>query len=243
MSMLVKLPWDPFEKLMELDIDATMLRTCQKIYQEALPILYGENTFHVFDPHEIQSFQGYGLADFWTEVNADPSLVRYDLRPVRFNFNFVPGGNAQGRLSLIRKLSIGLVSYRPSSKGLRIFSNNTRPTKLEISDMWTAFLLNESHVPLRLNSIFLPSLEELKLDFSDWNLGEDHRLQVDPIIKKFRGSIGLRRLEIIELKNADTKQKIRQGLLSKTGAFEAREWRKLDNDEWHCLKVEENPSK
>ena len=51
------------------NIDATILRTCRMIYNEALPILYGQNTFTFSSANSIRSFQsksliGYPLGGF-----------------------------------------------------------------------------------------------------------------------------------------------------------------------------------
>ncbi|MCJ1465645.1 hypothetical protein MMC07_004264 [Pseudocyphellaria aurata] len=43
------------------DIDATLLRTCQAIYREALPILYQSNTFSFDDPSDIIHFRDANL--------------------------------------------------------------------------------------------------------------------------------------------------------------------------------------
>lgn len=40
-----------------LDINATVLRTCKAVYKEALPILYGQNTFFFSDPDHILDFK------------------------------------------------------------------------------------------------------------------------------------------------------------------------------------------
>lgn len=42
-------------------IDATILRTCHMIYQEALPILYGDNQFHFHTPGQLRHFKGKGI--------------------------------------------------------------------------------------------------------------------------------------------------------------------------------------
>lgn len=51
------------------NIDATILRTCRMIYNEALPILYGQNTFTFSSANSIRCFQsksliGYPLGGF-----------------------------------------------------------------------------------------------------------------------------------------------------------------------------------
>ena len=43
-------------------IDATILRTCRRIYHEALPILYCGNTFYFWHPFHIDHFKLDGIA-------------------------------------------------------------------------------------------------------------------------------------------------------------------------------------
>jgi len=42
-------------------IDATVLRTCRRIYEEALPILYGDNTYKFSIATSLEVFKGEGL--------------------------------------------------------------------------------------------------------------------------------------------------------------------------------------
>lgn len=46
-----------------LGIDSTILRTCRKVYNEALPILYGRNRFSFSSPEAIKAFRVQGLVD------------------------------------------------------------------------------------------------------------------------------------------------------------------------------------
>ena len=45
-------------------IDSTILRTCRVIYSEALPILYGQNTFEFSSANAIRSFQSKSLIGY-----------------------------------------------------------------------------------------------------------------------------------------------------------------------------------
>ncbi len=47
------------------DISATLLRTCRKVYNEALPILYGRNVFSFPNPEAIEKFRDRGI-DGWS---------------------------------------------------------------------------------------------------------------------------------------------------------------------------------
>lgn len=42
------------------DIDAIFLRTCRKIYNETMPVLYGENTFIFERADEVTAFRDHG---------------------------------------------------------------------------------------------------------------------------------------------------------------------------------------
>ena len=42
-------------------MDATILRTCRRIYQEALPMLYGDNLFQFYTPAELNLFKTHGI--------------------------------------------------------------------------------------------------------------------------------------------------------------------------------------
>ncbi len=45
-------------------IDSAILRTCRMIYSEALPILYGQNTFEFSSANAIRSFQSKSLIGY-----------------------------------------------------------------------------------------------------------------------------------------------------------------------------------
>ena len=46
----------------DLNIDGTILRTCRKIYEEALSVLYRDNTFAFTNADSLETFRGEGLA-------------------------------------------------------------------------------------------------------------------------------------------------------------------------------------
>ena len=62
-----------------LGIDANILRTCRRIYNETLPMLYGENNFIFRTPSAIETFRDRGLVIvprmYWL-YNPSPSLVK-----------------------------------------------------------------------------------------------------------------------------------------------------------------------
>lgn len=45
-------------------VDSAVLRTCRAIYSEALPILYGQNTFEFSSANAIRSFQSRSLIGY-----------------------------------------------------------------------------------------------------------------------------------------------------------------------------------
>lgn len=46
------------------DIDSTIMQTCRRIYQEALPILYGQNTFEFSSAMGIRRFKEDSLRQY-----------------------------------------------------------------------------------------------------------------------------------------------------------------------------------
>ena len=43
------------------DVDATFMRTCRSVYDETMPILYGNNVFLFDNPDGIEQFRSRGL--------------------------------------------------------------------------------------------------------------------------------------------------------------------------------------
>lgn len=87
-------------------IDSAILRTCRIIYSEALPILYGQNTFEFSSANAIRSFQSKSLIGY---PLGRPSKIRmcrgplHTMRPaesnqVAFNLKLAP----MGRLTFVR---------------------------------------------------------------------------------------------------------------------------------------------
>ena len=46
-----------------LDLESAIMQTCQLVYQETLPVLYGANEFSLCEPSQISSFQWDRLSD------------------------------------------------------------------------------------------------------------------------------------------------------------------------------------
>ena len=154
---------------MDLDIDASILRTCRASYREALAILYGENKFCFVDPFVINSFQSEGL----TEVQS------WNTTPSRYNFGFAPGGVPQGRFLMVRKLAVRLTNQAHVVRDPASYLEGGLNQWRHIRKSWSDFLLDSHYSSMDL--VLLPALEELHLDFSDWRLGETDRLQVNSV--------------------------------------------------------------
>ena len=54
-------------------LEATVLRTCQTIYREALPILYQRNTFIFYDPYGIKRFEDENLSHLGKNIPGECS--------------------------------------------------------------------------------------------------------------------------------------------------------------------------
>ena len=77
-------------------VDSTLLRVCRKMYTEALPLLYGENTFCFNSVSGLHTFRSEGLAQKRREWRYVPI---FNLRT-----------NSNGRFSMVKKLSLNLTS-------------------------------------------------------------------------------------------------------------------------------------
>lgn len=96
-------------------IDSAILRTCRMIYSEALPILYGQNTFEFSTASAIRSFQSKSLIGY--PLGRASQIRRYRGRlnvmrstegdQVAFNLKSAP----MGRLTLLRSV---ISTYFPS---------------------------------------------------------------------------------------------------------------------------------
>ncbi|KAI4260097.1 MAG: hypothetical protein LQ352_000476 [Teloschistes flavicans] len=70
------------------DIDSAVLRVCRSVYNEALPILYGKNTFEFCKPRKLRDFSHAGL---------DRRITKFALREAE-----------TGRFTLIRSIILRL---------------------------------------------------------------------------------------------------------------------------------------
>lgn len=185
-------------------VDSTILRTCHAIYDEALPLLYGRNTFLFTTPEKITNFQFSILDDKFSWASAQYGLS------VPGTLKFGLQRNDQGRLALIR--SIGL---KITSKRLYLF-NDLQKNREAICRQWLHFLVPEDRIIARTQ---FPVLVNLELDFREWRLGPDEGLFVDPFIQCFSqfGSGRMERLLIRVIKHESTLEAFRNGLVAKSG--------------------------
>lgn len=165
--------------LYKLGIDATVLRTCRLIYIEALPMLYGENNFVFFSVLALSLFRDKGLVSMPCKyslllprrthilkhtTNSDNNCEFIDVP----SFSF--GQNLQGRLCLIRRLTLVLTDRREDQWGL------LHPSR---TDDWSEFL-HESRFERRIARpcVDFPALDDLTLDFLDWALTSEEEIVV-----------------------------------------------------------------
>ncbi|KAL8792390.1 MAG: hypothetical protein Q9195_005004 [Heterodermia aff. obscurata] len=90
------------------DIDSAVMRTCQRMYHETLPVLYGENKFVFRTPRQLEAFREGNLDRTQDEPHG------YRVVPV-----FNRKGDLNGRLSMVKDILIQL-SVTPSYLGDRL---------------------------------------------------------------------------------------------------------------------------
>lgn len=49
-------------------MDATFLRCCRRIYEEALPVLYGQNVFEFYEKDELREFRSSQIGPMTREI-------------------------------------------------------------------------------------------------------------------------------------------------------------------------------
>lgn len=186
------------------NIDAAVLRTCRLVYSEALPILYGQNTFEFSSANAIRAFQsksliGYPLgmpspfclpaleherdqlffqstAGCWKRTCRPPfSYADYSKA---FNFNLAP----MGRLTMVRSIVLCLnAEYRWAHTTLGANGQRGAPNRDHIWRDWSTTLFSESDDLCPWggrNALGFPALEKLTLDFAEWQLTENEGLLV-----------------------------------------------------------------
>ncbi|KAI4203671.1 MAG: hypothetical protein LQ350_001672 [Teloschistes chrysophthalmus] len=187
------------------DIDSAVLRVCRSIYNEALPILYGKNTFEFSKPRKLRDFSHAGL---------DRRITKFALREAE-----------TGRFTLIRSIILRLGHDRKPYVWQH-HGTTQAPDRKKIWSHWYQYFFNEgdnrseydwSLVPC-LSSNF-PALDKLELDFTDWQLGAQDAIRVEPFIAKFGRSPGLSCAVIKGVLNRTNLEELRTGLVKPGGTF------------------------
>ena len=93
------------------------------------------------------------------------------------SFNFSP--DFQGRLSILRKLTLVLGTEKDYHVHLHQQGIESPLRRPEIMKLWSSFLQQSRYQKTFLRSVVeFPALEELFLDFTIWYLGADDRIVV-----------------------------------------------------------------
>ena len=157
-------------------LDSTILRVCRTVYDEALPVLYGENTFCFPGPDTMATFKSVGLVEkhsrsLTSQTCGIPKLTGVEFHP-NHKLYFGLRNNHCGRLTLIRKISIQMSTKRD----YLYLRQDIREMRKLICHEWLDFLVGRSDT--WNGRVHFPVLESLELDFSDWRLGQDESLWV-----------------------------------------------------------------
>ncbi|KAL6719355.1 hypothetical protein ACLMJK_003594 [Lecanora helva] len=201
------------------DVDATVLRTCRLIYSEALPILYGQNTFAFYSVNAIRSFQSKSLCLGACESGQRVFVSTAANTSEAFNFKLAP----MGRLTMIRSIVLSLnAEYRWANTTIGANGQRGPPNRDHIWRDWSTTLFSESDDMCpwsSKNGLSFPVLEKLTLDFTEWQLAETEGLLVKPFVKKLGESGGLQELVLKGVKHVPTQEKFRIGLVKDGGSF------------------------
>ncbi|KAI4261190.1 MAG: hypothetical protein L6R42_003604 [Xanthoria sp. 1 TBL-2021] len=191
------------------DIDSSILRVCRMIYTEALPVLYGRNTFEFHKPRKLRDFSHAGL----------------DRSHTVFAFRDAPAG----RFTLIRSIILRLGHDRKPYVWQRP-GGQSPPDRKRIWSHWYQYFFNDSDSQSTFDwSMFpsstngFPALDKVILDFTDWQLAEGDAIRVEPLVKKLGRSGKLSAVAIKGVKNAVNLKEFRTGLLKPGGVFMVRD--------------------
>ncbi|KAL8897039.1 MAG: hypothetical protein Q9192_002780 [Flavoplaca navasiana] len=191
------------------DIDSSILRVCRMIYSEAVPILYGRNTFEFSKPRKMRDFSHAGL----------------DRTHPTFGFHDAPAG----RFTLIRSVILRL---GPDRKPYTYLTPGTQhaPDRKRIWATWYQYFFNDNDpqsifdwgmFPSSTNGF--PALNKVVLDFTDWQLSEADAIRVEPFVKKLTKKQKLSTVAIKGVKNAGNLEEFRKGLVKPGGVFVAKD--------------------
>ncbi|KAL8733859.1 MAG: hypothetical protein Q9166_001847 [cf. Caloplaca sp. 2 TL-2023] len=198
------------------DIDSSVLRVCRTMYSEALPVLYGKNTFEFCKPRKLRDFSHAGLDRSHTIQGTDfiPFLAEFGFRDAE-----------AGRFTLIRSIILRLGHDRKPYVWQRP-GGQPAPDRKRIWSHWYQYFFNDCDPRSQFDwgmfpsaSNEFPALDKLELDFTDWQLSEPDAIRVDPFLKKLGRSGGLGALAIKGVKNAANLEEFRKGLLKAGGVF------------------------
>ncbi|KAL8842643.1 MAG: hypothetical protein Q9170_000418 [Blastenia crenularia] len=191
------------------DIDGTILRVCRSIYDEALPVLYGQNTFEFAKPRKLLDFSHGCL---------DRGLLQFGFRE-----------SQAGRFTLIRSVILRLGHDRKPYPYMRPpGAPAAPPDRKRIWSHWHQYFFNEKGSLHRYDSMLFPpvkndfpALDKIELDFTEWQLGEADAIRVEPFIAKLGWSGGLGAVVIRGVKNTKNLEQLREGLVKPGGTFTA----------------------
>lgn len=173
-------------RLIILSVDATALRTCRRIYEEALPVLYGENTYVFSTAISLETFKGEGLIRtackpllyrshcIQEATNPDgsyPIAIVEDYCTFLYSFNFQ--STPHGRFQLLRRLHLEFSLEEETA----IHDSQ----KCQLLCEWTPFFTENKYTDKALYIKF-PALEDLTLDFSGWELQDGEGIMVSQVI-------------------------------------------------------------
>ncbi|KAL8737461.1 MAG: hypothetical protein Q9181_001649 [Wetmoreana brouardii] len=203
------------------DIDSAILCVCRTIYNEALPVLYGKNTFEFCKPRKLRDFSHTGLDKRLTTHVTLLQILRLIVVP-HTEFGFCEA--EAGRFTLIRSIILRLGHDRKPY----IWQHNAprAPDRKKIWSHWYQYFFNESDPRNEFDwgmfpclSTNFPALDKLELDFSDWQLVEVDAIRVEPFITKFGRTGGLSALAIKGVHNKANLEQFRKELVKPGGMF------------------------
>ncbi|KAL8871609.1 MAG: hypothetical protein Q9174_002599 [Haloplaca sp. 1 TL-2023] len=214
------------------DIDSAILRACRTIYDEALPVLYGKNTFEFCKPRKLRDFSHGILDGRLTSMKYTSNPLLLDIPRYHCTNNkpfslaeFAFRSSEAGRFTLIRSIILRL-GYDRKPYIWQHTPQPQTPDRKKIWSHWYEYFFNSGdprseyswcmHPGMQNN---FPALDKLALDFSDWQLGPTDAIRVEPFIKKFGRSGGLSKVAIKGIQHQQNLDEFRKGLVKPGGSF------------------------
>lgn len=165
--------WDPAD-VPQSGTNSTLLGCCRKIYDEALPILYGENVFFFNEISSLRRFKERGLAISHRKplkfmeggIIRTADLVGDAFKIQNPIFGFQPNG--QGRCAMVQHLAL---RFKGGDEGLLAADASFCGRLEEDPDSWAKFI-HQTKYTHDSDGLCFTSLKTLKLDFSDWGFSE-----------------------------------------------------------------------